>query len=331
MTIREVAQRAGVSVATVSRFINQTVTVSEEAAGRVQTAMAELHFVPHAVARRLATLRTNTIGLLLTDIQGDFFVPMLSGIENVAREAGFDLLISTSGQPGPRKADPLPLGPHNTDGMLVFANSLDLDGLAHYHNLGFPMVLIHRSSPNGLNIPCVTVENKAASKKMITHLIEAHDRRRIVFLSGPYDQEDASWREEGYRAALEAHHIPFNPALVVPGDFDRNVAANSVSSLLGAGVEFDAVFSGDDEAAVGVLEALHSAGKRVPEDVSVVGFDDQRLSVYLSPPLTTVRAPTGEVGRMAANKLVQLIHTKKTESLILLPTEIIIRGSCGCK
>ena len=261
VTIREVARRAGVSVATVSRFINQTVPVSEAAAGRVQAAMTELMFVPHAVARRLATSRTNTIGLLLTDIQGDFFTPMLSGIETVAREAGYDLLISTSGKPGPRRAFPLPLGPHNTDGMLVFVNSLDQDGLAHYHELNFPMVLIHRSSPNGMNIPSVTVENKAASKKIITHLIKAHNRRQIVYLSGPHDQEDSSWREEGYRVALEAHGIPFNSTLVVPGDFDRYVAANSMRYLLGAGVKFDAVFSGDDEAAVGVMEALHEAGK----------------------------------------------------------------------
>lgn len=330
VTIRDVARRAGVSVATVSRLLNQTAPLAEETAARVQAAMAELHFVPHAAARKLATLRTNTLGLLLTDIQGDFFAPMLSGIERVTKEAGFDLLISTSGRPEPRKSFPPPLGPHNADGMLVYTNSMDEAGLARYHEMGFPVVLIHRSSPEGLDIPCVTVENKAVSRRIVEHLIEAHGRRRIVFLRGPAAEEDSHWREMGYQAALEAHGIPLDPGLVAPGEFDRRVARDSVSHLLAAGVAFDAVFSGDDEAAVGVLDALREAGQRVPEDVSVVGFDDQRLSGYLTPPLTTVRAPTEEVGQVAAQQLLQLIQTGQADLLTLLPTEIVIRRSCGC-
>jgi DNA-binding LacI/PurR family transcriptional regulator len=181
-----------------------------------------------------------------------------------------------------------------------------------------------------MDIPCVTVENKAASRKIVEHLIQVHGRRRIAFLKGPERQEDSYWREMGYRDALEAHGIPFDPTLVAPGEFDRDVAATSVKHLLAAGVETDAIFSGDDEAAVGVLEALQTAGKRVPEDVAVVGFDDQRLSAYLVPPLTTVRAPTERVGYEAAQQLVSLIRTGQAERLTLLPTEMIIRRSCGC-
>lgn len=330
VTIHDVARRAGVSVATVSRLLNQTAPVAEETAARVQAAMAELHFVPHATARKLATLKTNTLGLLLTDIQGDFFTPMLSGIESATREAGFDLLISTSGRREPRKAFPLPLGPHNTDGVLVYTNSIEETGLRRYHELGFPMVLIHRSPPAGLDIPCVTVENKDVSRRIVEHLIETHGRRRIAFLRGPATEEDSHWRELGYRAALEAHAIPLDPDLVAPGEFNRHVARDSVSRLLAAGVTFDAVFAGDDEAAVGVLDALREAGQRVPADVSVVGFDDQRLAAYLTPPLTTVRAPTEEVGRVAAQQLLKLIQTGQADPLTLLPTEIVIRRSCGC-
>jgi LacI family transcriptional regulator len=331
VTIRDVAKRAGVSIATVSRVLNQTVPVADETVARVQAAMQELRFVPHTVARHLATRQTQTVGLLLTDIQGDFFAPMLSGIESVTRDAGFDLLISTSGRPEPRRGPALPLGPHNTDGILVFAGSLDEGGLAQYAEWGFPLVLIHQSSPPAQQIPCVTVENKAASRQIVEHLIEAHGRRRIAFLRGPQGNEDSYWRETGYRQALAAHGIAFRSRLVAPGDFDRWVARASVQGMLAAGVAFDAVFSGDDEAAVGVLLALQEAGKRVPADVAVVGFDDQRLSAYLTPPLTTVRAPTEEVGRAAAQQLVQLIRTGHADLLTLLPTEIVIRRSCGCE
>ena len=331
VTIFDVAKRAGISVATVSRVLNHTAVVTPKTVARVQAAIDELKYVPHTAARNLATRKTNTLGLLLADIHGDFFAPLLSGIENATSEAGFDLLISTSGRPGPRKEFPRSLGEHNTDGLLIFADSLGETGLAHCHESGFPTVLIHQTPPDSMDIPCVTVENKAASRKIVEHLIVEHGRRRIAFLKGPAGHEDSYWREMGYREALEAHGIGFDPKLVALGEFDRNVAAASVKNLLATNLEIDAIFSGDDEAAVGVLAALQETGKRVPEDIAVVGFDDQRLSAYLTPPLTTVRAPTERVGYEAASQLVKLIRTGQADRLTLLPTEMIIRRSCGCQ
>ncbi len=329
-TIRDVARRAGVSVATVSRFINQTAVVSPEVSDRLAQVMAELKYVPRAAARNLATHRTNTLGLLLDAIHGDFFAPLFYGIEAASREAGYDLLISTSGHPSDRPAFSQPLGPHNTDGLLIFTNTLDTRGIVYCHDSGLPVVLIHQTAPDSLDIPCVTVENKAASRKIVEHLIEVHGRRRIVFLRGLQDNEDSYWREAGYREALATHDIPFDPALVAEGQFEREVAQATILSLLSAGVQFDAVFSGDDESAVGVLNALRLAGRCVPEDVSVVGFDDQRLSAFLNPPLTTVRAPTERVGYEAVQQLLRLIRTGEADRLTLLPTEMIIRSSCGC-
>jgi len=330
VTIRDVAKRAGISVATISRYINKTAPVSDEVAQRIHDVMIELKFVPHVNAQRLATSKTNTLGMLVTEMHGDFFSPMFSGIEKVASEAGFDLLISSSARSHTHKDFPSPLGPYNTDGLLVFWDSLSEAGIRHAYELGFPIVLIHQTPPDGLNIPCVTVENKAASKRIMDHLIETHGRRQIVFVRGPENNEDSFWRETGYRQSLEAHGIPYDPQLVLAGEFERTVAQVSLEKFLATGISFDAVFSGDDESAVGVLTALRNAGKRVPEDVSVVGFDDQRMAAYLTPPLTTVRAPTEEVGRMAAQQLVKLIRTGHVEELVLLPTELIIRRSCGC-
>ncbi len=330
VTIDDVAQRAGVSISTVSRVINRAVPVSDEASRRVETAMRELSYRPRAAARNLATRKTNTLGLLISGIEGDFFAPLLSGIEAVTSEAGYDLLISTSSRLGPCDEFPSSLGAHNTDGMLIFANSLGPAGLAQCHANEFPIVLIHQVPPAGLGIPCVTVENRAAACSLVQHLIDAHGRRRIVFLQGPEGHEDSYWREAGYRKALQERSIRFDPGLVAAGGFDRRVAQATIHEMLRAGVTMDAVFAGDDEAAIGVLAALEEAGIRVPKEVAVVGFDDQRLSAYLTPPLTTVRAPTQQVGREAARQLLSLLQGAQAQPLTLLPTQIVLRHSCGC-
>jgi DNA-binding LacI/PurR family transcriptional regulator len=193
------------------------------------------------------------------------------------------------------------------------------------------MVLIHQSSPASLAVPCVTIENKAASRAIVEHLIRVHGRRRIALLRGLQSNEDSHWREVGYREALEAHGLPVDPAFIIPGDFARSVAHASVTRLLESGADFDAIFTGDDEAAVGAFVALQTAGRRIPDDVALVGFDDQRLASILTPPLTTVRAPTEQVGRLAAQQLIQLVRGKTVEPLILLPTALVIRRSCGCE
>jgi DNA-binding LacI/PurR family transcriptional regulator len=329
-TIAHVAKQAGVSISTVSRVINRNVPVSDDVASRVEDAMRLLKYVPRAAARNLATRRTNTLGLLVSEILGDFFAPLLTGIEDSANGQGYDLLISTAGRRGPHDDLPASLGNHNTDGLLVFAGALTNAGIAHAHAVGLPIVLIHQSSPPDLAIPCVTIENKAASCTLIEHLIMAHGRRRIALLQGLPHNDDSYWREMGYREALEKHGLPFDPSLVAPGDFARAVAQTSVANLIAGGVIFDAVFAGDDEAAVGALQALRTAERRVPQDVAVVGFDDQRLAAVLNPPLTTVCARTEEVGRLATQQLIRLIRTGAADALTLLPTELVIRRSCGC-
>jgi LacI family transcriptional regulator len=329
-SIHDVARRAGVSISTISRVINHTAVVSPEIVTRVEAAMRELNYVPRAAARNLATRRTNTIGVLLSDMLGDFFQPLLTGIETVARENGFEMLISMTGVTRPQDQRVRSFGRHNTDGLLIFSGSVTPDGIAQAHATGLPLVLIHQTSPAGMNIPCVTVENKAASRKIVEHLIVTHRRRRIVLLRGPDGNEDARWRELGYREALAAHNLALDPQLVGAGDFDRVVARVTIEELLAAGVPFDAIFTGDDEAAVGVLLALESRGVRVPEEVSVAGFDDQRLATILHPPLTTVRAPTEQVGVEAARQLIKLIRTDSADLLTLLPTELVFRRSCGC-
>jgi DNA-binding LacI/PurR family transcriptional regulator len=189
---------------------------------------------------------------------------------------------------------------------------------------------MHQTPPEGVDIPVVTIENKSGAQKIIEHLIEVHGCQRIAFLQGPDGNEDSEWRERGYREALELHGLPFDPALVASGGYDERVAQASVEHWLMEGIEVDALFAGDDEAARGALSALQRAGKRVPQDVAVVGFDDVPVAGFLRPPLTTVRAPIEQVGRAAARQLLRLIRGERVEATILLPTQIVIRESCGC-
>ncbi|HXV99226.1 MAG TPA: LacI family DNA-binding transcriptional regulator [Anaerolineae bacterium] len=328
ITIAHVAERAGVSIATVSRVINGTGPVTEETAAQVRTAITELKYVPYAAARSLASKKTNMLGLLLPEVGSDFMSPLLHGIEIAARENDFGLLISTES----RSSTPFhrPLGEHNTDGLLIFTNSLNEAELTHLYERRFPLVLLHQSPPTGLNIPCITFENKSGARKLVDHLIETHSYRGIAFLRGPEDNEDSSWRELGYREALEAHHLPFDPALVATGGFSAAGARAPVMSWLNDGVAIEAIFAGDDATASGVISVLREAGKRVPEDIAVVGFDDLPTSRYLTPPLTTIHAPIEQAGYEAARQLGQLIRYRQAESLVLLPTELVIRRSCGC-
>jgi LacI family transcriptional regulator len=327
----DVADHAGVSMATVSRVINQTASVASETEALVRAAIAELNYHPHPTAQALASRRTHTLGLYLPAIGGDFFPPLLRGIEAGARENGFGLLIySTVEGAAPNVPGSYPLGEQNTDGITVFVDSVSDEELERFHQIEFPVVLIHRSSPPGLSIPCVTIENKQGARKLVDHLIEVHGYRRIAFLTGREEHEDSYWREMGYRESLAAHGIPFDPHLVAVGGFDRQEAQAATECWLMEGVEFDAVFSGDDASSIGVLAALRHAGKRVPEEIAVVGFDDTDLSRYLNPPLTTVRAPIERVGREAINQLVRLVRGGQAEPLVLLPTELVVRRSCGC-
>ena len=332
VTIRDVARQAGVSVATVSRYINQNAPVSPEVAERLDKVMTELRYVPHAAARHLASRKTRVVGLLLNNLHNDFFVPLLNGVEAVIRQKGYNLIVATYHADSRNQMNP-PIGPHNTDGLLVFSDGLFDEDLANLHASGFPMVLVHRTPPPSLAIPSVTVENVEITHKLVDHLIQVHGKRRILFLRGPLHQEDSVKREMGYKSALQANGIPFDENLVLNGDFERNIAYQAMDHFLGNGkrVAFDAVFTGDDDAAIGVLKALHQHDLKVPEDIAVIGFDDLGFAPFLNPPLTTVRAPTESVGRIAAERLFDLLENQASDEVIILPTEIIFRRSCGCQ
>ncbi len=329
-TIRDVARMAGVSITTVSRALNQSAPpIAGETLTRIHRVIAELNFVPHTAARNLSSSRKHAIGLLLPQIGwDDYFPPLLRGVEAGAVENGFDLLIASRrfDAPSGRRA----VGPHNTDGIAVFTDSLSDVEIKNLFSQKFPLVMLHRTPPENLPIPHIHFENKAGARSIVDHLIETHSRTRIVFLAGPSGNEDSFWREAGYRSALDAHGLPVNDHLIIPGNFEDADAQKAVESLLAANVPFDAIFAGDDDSAIGAITALHNAGKRVPEDISVVGFDDLPTARFCNPPLTTVSATIGEAGYQSTQLLAKLINGFEVEKMMLLPTRLVLRKSCGC-
>ncbi len=327
--IREVAAVAGVSIATVSRVLNGTAFVLPDTRQRVEAAVAELRFVPQSAARALAGRRKMTLGLLVPEISGDFFVPMLRGIERASSAAGYELLIQTTAYRSAADFRRV-LGERNTDGLLIFDGSVDDRMLAELDASGFPVVLLYTEAPASSGLVSVTVENERGAAEAVEHLATVHGRRRIACLVGPEGNYDAAARERGYRAALERLGIGFDAELLAPGDYSAKRAAESVRGLLERGIQFDAVFAGDDGAAVGVLAALREAGRRVPDDVAVVGFDDQSLAAESGMDLSTVRAPTEEVGTEAVRLLVKRIEGGEGVFSLVLPTAFVPRASCGC-
>lgn len=335
-TISDVARLAGVSISTVSRVVNDTAPVSDEVGIRVRSAIDTLSYTPHAAARNLAVRRTNTIGLLLPELSSSFFSPLLRGIEAAVRQTDYDLLIYAN----PRTVagfdarydsrNRQPIGSHNTDGMLVFTTTLEDREILRNCEQGFPMVLLHRHSPHALDVPSVIFDNRTGVRQAIEHLVTVHGRRRIAFLHGPLGNQESEERELGYRDALRRHQIAVDPALILRGGFNERGGYNAVMDLLRMGVPFDALFSGDDEAALGAMSALRAAGRNVPADVALIGFDDLPFARLLTPALTTLAAPIEQAGYLATTALFTLVAGGEVDTLTTLPVELVIRQSCGC-
>jgi LacI family transcriptional regulator len=326
-TINDVAREAGVSISTVSRILNDSSQVARSTVERVQEAINRLGYQPRSAARNLALRRTNTLGIMMEAIGTSFFSSVVAGAEAAAYEKGYSLLIATQCHMD-NKAIPA-LGPFNTDGLLAVNISLT-ESSACFFNNNFPVVTLYQPAEKSLDIPFITIENKEGVFRLIEHLIVQHGIQKIGFLRGLANNHDAYWREQGYLAALETYNIPVDPELMAFCGYNSNRARNILLNWHSQGKMPQAIFTGSDDTALYVMLTLNELGLRVPEDVSVVGFDDTELARSLVPPLTTVNAPTEEVGKEGIRKLLQLIHTGKTDPVTTLPTKLVLRRSCGC-
>ena len=323
-TLEMVAQEAGVSMATVSRIINGTAQVSAERKSAVESAIARLNFRPNQAARGLAMGKSTTIGVITQAIDSPFYGEGLRGIEHYLQQHGYAaLFMSGNWSEEDEERCMRELLGRRVDGIIIFSGRLDDRSLASYAKK-VPIVLSGRrlKAPGVFSLP---IEDQQGGVLATRHLIEL-GHRRIAFIAGILDHPDAEERLSGYRRALDAAGIPFDPALVVPGDWHEEGGVDATLRLLGSNTKFTALFCVNDQTAYGACVALYRSNLRVPHDVSVVGFDDLHSSSYRVPPLTTVRQSIRVLGQSSAEAMLQLLKNKRPR--IELPAvELVVRES----
>ena len=242
ITIADVAKAAGVSTATVSRVLNKTGKVADSTSTKVFTAVAALEYVPHSGARMMAASRTYNLGLVTPGISNFFFTDLLRGIEQTAYDNGYNLIIfKTDGRFSAEKAPQLPIGQQNSDGLIVFTDSLSDEHILRLHNRNFPLVLLHRLPPKETNIPSVTFQNREGARQLVEYLVQC-GHQRIAYLAGPEGNEDSFCRQQGYEDALAANQIQQDPQLVKIGGFSAQQAATAVTEWIEQGTIIDAIF-----------------------------------------------------------------------------------------
>ena len=329
VTIWQVAREAGVSVATVSRVLNQTGAVAEETRRRIRDVAARLRYVPHGAARSLITNRTNAIGVLLPDIYGEFFSEVIRGIDLASRHRGYHLLVSSSHGDRGEFAAVLRATFGRVDGLIVMSPDVDAETLQANLPRPLPIVLLN---DRGTRARCdsITVDNYGGALAMTRHLIGL-GHTRVAFIKGPPGNVDAAERLRGYRDAMRASPAGWYAKLEIEGDFTEESGYEAGICALALRPRPAAVFAGNDAMAIGVLSALRDAGVSVPEEMALAGFDDTPISRYVSPPLTTVSVSIAELGTRATAKLLHAIetgepHRRQHETL---PTTLVVRRSCG--
>jgi LacI family transcriptional regulator len=321
-TIRDVARRAQVSVASVSRVLNRLDNVSEETRARVAEAVSELGYVPHAGARSLSLARTNAIGVVLPDFHGEFFSEIVRGMDREASRRGYMLLLSNVHSGSEQSANAMRAMRGRVDGLIVLAPHLSEDELAAALPRGTPAVLINTRDSVGGH-PGVRLDNAAGARAVAEHLV-ALGRKRIVHIAGAAGNIEAQERADAFRRALESQEGV--SVELVQGDFSEQSGEAGIEALLKAGQQFDAVFAANDMMASGALQALRRACLRVPEDVALVGFDDVPLARHLG--LTTVRVRIAELGERALDRLLSMLAgAEDSNGQELHMPELVIRST----
>lgn len=327
-TIIDVARRAGVSYATVSRVINHEAYVKEETRQRVLQALIDLDYVANRQARSLRGGRTHMIGLLVRDLGTGYIGEIIRGIDLELGERQYDLLLYTTHGRGRCESDYVAtLTRGMVDGLLLVLPRTPEDYLTKLRQARFPHVLIDHQ---GIDMagPAVGATNWQGGYDATAYLVSL-GHRRIGLITGDLSLGCAVDRNAGYRAALRDCGLPDDPAFVVEGDFTQSAGYQKAKELLCLHDPPSAIFAANDVMAFGVMEAARERGLRIPEDLSIVGFDDIPQANSLHPALTTVHQPLEEMGRVATQMLFgYLADPSRAEERIELPTQLVIRNSC---
>jgi LacI family transcriptional regulator len=324
VTLEMVAQASGVSPSTVSRILNGTAIVSGDKRAAVDQAIAQLGFVPNPIARGLAGGRTMSVGVVTQTIDSPFYGVALRGIEEALGQAGYSaLFVSGHWDAETEKRCIETLRVRRVDGLIILNARLGNPTLKALAKT-LPVVITGRTL-KAPDLYALDFDNFEGAR-LATHHLLALGHRDIVHIAGDPEHLDAIARLRGYRAALEAAGLPYRPELVLPGMYFEDSGRMAVERLLDSRVPFSAIFAANDQMAFGAAVALHAHGLRVPEHVSLVGFDDLASSAFVVPPLTTVHQAGLELGRVAAASLLALLGGQTPQQQLPAP-RLIVRGS----
>ena len=314
--IYDVARSARVSIATVSRVANGTARVDERTEARVRRAMERLGYRPHALARGLATRRSHTLGLLITDILDPYFAEIVRGAQERAESAGYVVLLVKR------------LLERRVDGLIVASSRTTDAYAAQLASEDIPVVCIN--GPLGQFAHAVQIDHRKGARLAVEHLASL-GHTRIAHITGAVGVPTRQERLAGYRAALKDLGLSYDPSLVIAGVTSIADSHDAVAGLLGLAAAPTAIFAFNDRWAIGAYAAVRDAGLRIPADVSVVGFDDLEMDEWVQPALTSVRQPRREMGRIAADVLLAVLAGESASELVVVEPSLVIRGSTGTR
>src|SRR6266542_1893603 len=328
VTIREIADLAGVSIATVSRVVNGRNDVSEETRELVQAIVRERGYAANRSARGLSAGRTGLVGVLVPLVYPVYFSAILSGVAEALYEQEMRLVLSPTQHEHDREVSLLDRLMHGmTDGALIVLPEESSDELEGLLDQGYRFVVVDPRLPLDQRIPAVSAAHTSGADQAMRHLLEL-GHRRIAAITGPPGWVATEDRRRGYHAALAAAGILPDPALVVEANFEIEPGEKAAGILLDLPEPPTAIFAFNDNLAIGTLRAARERGLRVPEDLSIVGFDDVEHATIVTPTLTTVRQPLAEMGRTAVSLLVRLLERQRFETLhVELATRLVVRES----
>jgi LacI family transcriptional regulator len=327
-TIKDIAKRAGVSTATVSYVLNGNRYVSDDLKERVLTVVAELDYRPNAVAQSLRQKKTRTIGLLVPDNSNPFFAEVAKGVEDAGFESGVSVILCNSDGSFNRELRYLQLlRDKQVDGIILMPTTPRTDHIASIVERTIPVVIFYRQVPD-LNIDSLVVDNFGGGYLATRHLVEL-GHTQIACVAPASIKSPSSLRVIGFRKAMEDAGLPVDESLIFRGDNRFAGGRDGATHLIASGKPFTAVFAGNDVMAIGTIRTLQQHGMKVPEDVSVVGFDGIALGDYISPSLTTIVQPRFDAGQTSFRLLLERIDGGNAEPRreIVLKTELVVRES----
>ncbi len=325
-SIKDIARKANVSFSTVSRALQNSPLISRRTAEKIQRIARESGYRASAVARGLVTQRTKTIGVVVTSIADPFVSEVVDGIEECCNQHGYSVFLANSNADPDRERKVVQsFSERRVDGIVVTSSRVGALYIPLLSEMRVPIVLVNNQHP-GEFVHSVMIENVQGSRDVTDHLIEL-GHRRIAYIGDRFGHQSDTERFSGYRKALDSATLQFFPELVFQGDGKPEAAIVATESLLLLENRPTAIFCYNDMTALGTLRCLHAHGVRVPDDISMVGFDDLFIASYTDPPLTTVRQPRRRMGVLAMQSLLQLTNGENPSHVITVPAELVIRES----